>query len=233
MDLREDDLVDPDHHWYYQAKVRAIEAEFRRHVPAGGTLLDLGAGSGFFARYLLHVGAITSAVCVDPGYTEMDLARSDGQLCFTRSLPGEMFDAVLMIDVLEHVRDDVQLFQNGVARLRVNGTFVVTVPAFASLWSSHDEYLLHFRRYRRDGLLKVLLQADVRVLALRYLFGLLFPIAFVRRRLRRRAAEPASDLREAPGWLNALLLRWFTFEHRVLPQRLFGLSVLAVGTKQG
>ena len=38
-------------------------------------------------------------------------------------------------------------------------------------------------------------------------------------------------LAEVPGWLNALLLRWFTFEHRVLPQRLFGLSVLAVGTK--
>jgi hypothetical protein len=39
------------------------------------------------------------------------------------------------------------------------------------------------------------------------------------------------DRAEVPGWLNALLLRWFTFEHRVLPQRLFGLSVLAVGTK--
>ena len=233
MDLREDDLVDPDRHWYYQAKARAIEGELRRHAAEPGALLDLGAGSGFFARYLLDAGVVASAVCVDPGYLEEDLARSEERLRFVRSLPGDVFDAVLMIDVLEHVEDDGQLFRDGVERLRPGGMFVVTVPAFMSLWSSHDEYLLHFRRYRRAGLRKAIAHAEVRVHSLRYLFGALFPIAFVLRRLRRRPSEAGSDLNEVPRWLNASLLRWFTFEHRYLPQRLFGLSVLAVGTKQG
>ena len=40
----------------------------------------------------------------------------------------------------------VYRIRDGVARLSPSGTFMVTVPAFASLWSSHDEYLLHFRR---------------------------------------------------------------------------------------
>ena len=201
MDLREDDLVDPDRHWYYQAKARAIDAELRRHAAEPGALLDLGAGSGFFARYLLDAGVVASAVCVDPGYSEEDLARSEERLRFVRSLPVD--------------------------------AFVVTVPAFMSLRSSHDEYLLHFRRYRRAGLRKAIAHAEVRVHSLRYLFGALFLIAFVLRRLRRRPSEAGSDLNEVPRWLNASLLGWFTFEHRFLPQRLFGLSVLAVGTKQG
>ena len=232
MDLREDDLVDPKRHWYYQAKVRVVETELRRYAPAGGTLLDLGAGSGFFATQLLNAGAVDSVVCVDPGYADEDLARSNERLCFARSLPDGPFDAVLMIDVLEHVKDDAQLFHDGVALLRPGGTFIVTVPAFLSLWSAHDEYLRHFRRYRRAGLRKIVLQAETRVHALRYLFGALFPAALVFRRLRRRTSEARSDLQEVPSWLNTLLLQWFTFEHRVLPQRLFGLSVLAVGTKR-
>ena len=74
MDLREDDLVDPQRHWYYQAKARVVEAELRRHGHGRGALLDLGAGSGFFARYLLDAGVVESAVCVDPGYGDEDLA---------------------------------------------------------------------------------------------------------------------------------------------------------------
>lgn len=232
MDLREDDLVDPDRHWYYQAKAQVVEAELRQHLPVGAALLDLGAGSGFFARHLLKVGAVASAVCVDPGYADEDLLRSEERLRFVRTLPDGPFDAVLMIDVLEHVENDSQLFREAVARLRPGGTFVVTVPAFASLWSSHDEYLLHFRRYRRSDLQKVVSHATVRVHDVRYLFGALFPVAFVLRRLRRRGAKEGSDLQEVPGWLNVLLLWWFTFEHRALPQRLFGLSAFAVGTKQ-
>jgi len=230
MDLREGGRIDPERHWYYQAKARAVEAELARRGTTTGTLLDVGAGSGFFARYLLDAGMATTAVCVDPNSSAQDLARSDERLRFVREIPDESFAAVLMLDVLEHVEDDVQLFHDGIARLEPGGTFIVTVPAFMSLWSGHDEYLLHFRRYRRAGLRAVIEHSEVQLHTLRYLFGALFPIAFVLRRLRRRSAEAASDLTEVPGWLNALLLRWFTFEHRFLKQRLFGLSVLAVGT---
>lgn len=231
MDLRESDLVDPNRHWYYQTKAQAVEVEIRRHGPGGGFLLDIGAGSGFFAKHLLESGAVDAAVCVDPEYRDEDLSRSDKRLRFVRCLPDEPFDAVIMIDVLEHVEDDVQLFIDGISRLRPGGTFIVTVPAFLSLWSSHDEYLHHFRRYRRKDLLAVVARSQTNVHDARYIFGALFPVAFLLRRLRGRRSQAGSDLREVPNWLNALLWQWFRFEHRFLPQRIFGLSVLAVGQR--
>lgn len=232
MDLRENGLVDPKRHWYYQAKAMVVLAELGEKSRAEErTLLDVGAGSGFFARYLIDAGAVTSAVCVDPGYTELDLERSDAQVQFVHEVPDRTFDAVVMIDVLEHVENDVQLFRDGIARLRPGGIFVVTVPAFQSLWSAHDEHLLHFRRYRCADLRRVIQQTHVQIQTLRYLFGALFPIAFYRRRLRRRSAGTASELGETWGWLNRLLIRWFALEHRFLPQRWLGLSVLAAGVR--
>src|SRR5688572_5239911 len=70
MDLKEQDILGPDigRHWYYVSKGRALRALLgRAKVPE---VLDVGAGSGVFARQLLAAGVCDRAVCVDPNYVE-------------------------------------------------------------------------------------------------------------------------------------------------------------------
>ncbi len=53
-----------------------------------------------------------------------------------------------MLDVIEHVEDDVGFVRDVVdGSLAPGGWVLVSVPAYQSLFSSHDRALKHFRRY--------------------------------------------------------------------------------------
>ena len=53
-----------------------------------------------------------------------------------------------MFDVLEHVEDDADFLEKTVKPLLTDdGKIIMTVPAYQSLFSKHDEELKHYRRY--------------------------------------------------------------------------------------
>ena len=68
MDLKEEHLLGDQvgSHWYYQSKLAALRRAIA-DVPVT-SVLDVGAGSGFFARALLADGKAQAATCVDPNY---------------------------------------------------------------------------------------------------------------------------------------------------------------------
>ena len=116
MDLKEEALLGDDvqHSWYYRPKLAALLRAMDGIQPC--TVLDVGAGAGFFSRALLQSERATRAICVDTGYPEdRDETVNGRQLLFRRSLhPKDAKDVglVLMMDVLEHVADDVGLARN-------------------------------------------------------------------------------------------------------------------------
>ena len=57
------------------------------------------------------------------------------------------YDLIVMLDVLEHIEDSYNFMNKVSGILNVDGTIILGVPAYQSLWSSHDEQLKHFRRY--------------------------------------------------------------------------------------
>lgn len=68
MDLKENEILGDDigKHWYYRAKARALQAILQNtHYT---NILDVGAGSAFFSRYLLNTISEGSSYCVDTGY---------------------------------------------------------------------------------------------------------------------------------------------------------------------
>ena len=52
-----------------------------------------------------------------------------------------------MLDVLEHIENSKEFMISLNAILNNDGFIILGVPAYQSLWSTHDEKLLHFRRY--------------------------------------------------------------------------------------
>jgi hypothetical protein len=118
----------------------------------GLDVLDCGAGDAYFASTLKQaVPGVRSITCYDANYDAATLARLGGtypSLAFSRSRPERPFDVVLMLDVLEHVEDDVA-FLTGMVRdcVASDGLVLLSVPAWPLLFSRHDSFLGHHRRY--------------------------------------------------------------------------------------
>ena len=234
MDLKERSSVDPWTHWYYLTKLNAI----RQHVGGLGyemtRVLDVGAGSGFFSLALTRERPDAVVTCVDPNYRDDELGER-GRAVFVRVADPQSVgraDTMLFIDVLEHVEDDQSLLRHYVDLAPPGCVVVVSVPAFMSLWSPHDDFLEHRRRYRLSDVVRVVRESGLEVIEARYLFGVILPVVWTVRRLRRGRAA-ASDLRPTPRLLNRILIATVSWEHRHLRNRLGGLSAFVVAQKRG
>ena len=230
MDIKEEEILGDDiyRHWYYVSKGRALRA-FLGGIRAN-EILDVGAGSGVFSKCLLDGGIAQGAICVDPHYKEERAAGHSGKpLAFLRAVKSVPQNLVLMMDVLEHVDDDVALLKQ--YRPQKSGYVLITVPAFQFLWSGHDEFLEHKRRYSRWMLEDAVAQAGLEIVRLRFFFGLLFPAIAVLRLLGKMCGKQAqSDLKPAPAWLNKLLIGIHDLERTSLfpLNKLAGLSIFCL-----
>ncbi|HZG00541.1 MAG TPA: methyltransferase domain-containing protein, partial [Chitinophagales bacterium] len=186
MDLKELELgVDPQTHWYYQSKkvpmLRFIEQVYHQ-TKKPLTLIDLGSGSGFFMyeadKHIPH--AIAKIYLVDIGYSEVEMDVTRGERIEKRhALPDKIENAVVvMMDVLEHVPDDEAMLNDIKKRCVGKNYFFITVPAFKQLWSGHDVYLGHYRRYTTASLEALLKRCSFRVSGCRYLYGFNFPLVW-------------------------------------------------------
>ena len=238
MDLKEESTIggDPQRHWYYIAKGRAIKSMLGA-VPIE-TLLDVGAGSGVFSRQLVDDGLADRAICVDPHYDD-DFMRERGTnaVTYMREASNAEADTVLMIDVIEHVDDDVALIKDHVANAKDGARFLISVPAFQMLWSSHDEFLDHRRRYTLEELERVVGEAGLDVVEARYFFGLLFPaVAALRladRAMKGEKEATQSALKTAPEWLNRSLVAIHDLERATVfaHNKLAGVTAFCLARK--
>jgi SAM-dependent methyltransferase len=229
MDLKELDLVDPERHWYYQAKLFAIKKNLDKLTTHPKRVIDVGAGSGFFAKSICNFSQGDVAECIDPNY---DLSESyfEPEIRFlkkpnVKSLPNA--DIFLFIDVLEHVDDDLGLLKSYLETAKSGAKVIITVPAFMGLWSYHDEFLQHHRRYKLAEVLKLCRESSLNVVHKQYLFGLIFPMVWIFRKLNFNR-EKKSDMRQLPDFLNKILLFIEKIEHSIGWNKFFGLSVLVV-----
>jgi SAM-dependent methyltransferase len=182
MDLREQ-RADAPHdgqarrHPWEVARARFFRGVIGDHVDRGAVtrVLDVGAGDGWFAHELLpDLPDQAQVVCWDINYRSSDLAVPAGdRISRTARRPEGPFDLVLLLDVIEHVEDDVAFLADDILPLLADGArAVVSVPAYPSLYCEHDRMLEHHRRYRPADL-RALLARDFRIVASGSLFATL------------------------------------------------------------
>ncbi len=174
MDLREvarDDrsALDPRHPWEEARAeffLRVLEAEGRLGPDAPSVrVLDCGAGDGYVALKLRdQLPSESSIVCWDKSYDLARVASLEPRIRFVREAPNERFDVVLLLDVLEHVKDDAHFAADACRRFAKPGaTVLVSVPAWQQLFSAHDRFLGHFRRYSPKSARAVLEKAGLEI----------------------------------------------------------------------
>jgi 2-polyprenyl-3-methyl-5-hydroxy-6-metoxy-1,4-benzoquinol methylase len=233
MDLKEEDILGADigRHWYYRSKAAALRRMVGGLAPR--RILDIGAGSGFFSRHLLAETGAQSALCVDIGYpSDRDDSEGGKPVRYRRDTGPTDCDLVLMMDVLEHVDDDRGLVRNYAAKVPSGAHFLVTVPAFRFLWSGHDVFLEHKRRYRLGEIEAVMHDAGLQVARGAYYFGFIFPLAAAVRLVERNTTVPRSSLKKHDPLTNGILSATCAAELPLFPiNRLAGLSAFVLARK--
>ncbi|MEA2479152.1 MAG: hypothetical protein QOJ07_1074 [Thermoleophilaceae bacterium] len=230
-------LSNDERHWWYRGRRRVIRAALdTAGLPRDARILDAGCGSGRTLDELADYGSVSG---VDMSWDAVAAARSRGheevRLGRIEQMPFEdaRFDLVTCLDVIEHTADDLCTLRELRRVTRPGGLLLVTVPAYPSLWSHHDEVNRHYRRYRSESLLDAACEAGWDRERDTYFNSLLLPAAAAVRLAERSApdGEPRSDLARTPRWLNGALELPLRLEARSVRagRRLpAGLSLLAM-----
>lgn len=211
-----------DSHWWFVARRRLVASLIDRFTPAQrpARVLEAGCGTGGNLDMLSRYGTLRAFEYDD---IAREIARrKSGVEIEAGALPdrvpyaAETFEIILLLDVLEHVEDDVGALAALRDRLAGNGRLLVTVPAFPSLWSRHDVTHHHFRRYTRRSLADVADAAGLEVDRVFYFNSLLLPVAMAVRWLKAITGRDTPDDEMPAPWLNAMLCRIFGAERHLV-----------------
>ena len=131
-----------------------------------GDVLEVGAGLGANLT-LLSSGAVRRWVCLEPDRTLCQRLQQKAELVDKQQrcrvvngtvadlAAAEVFDAILYIDVLEHIADDLSELRRAAVHLRPGGALVILAPAHPRLYSAFDAAIGHYRRYTKSALISV------------------------------------------------------------------------------
>ena len=227
MDLAEVGLLQPDQHWYFLHKKRVLLKGLRSFNLKSASICDVGSGSGYFAKSIKQEWPRASILCVDTEFKDSELGIREG-LSFVRERPAHLkFNLVLFMDVIEHVEDDRKLVSHYLEPLEDRGILIFTVPALMSLWSSHDVWLKHFRRYSRKDLINLAADLNLEILELRYLFTPVFPALYLLRKLLGLRRE-RNDLKPQNLLANRVLLAILKLDFLNITASFPGSSLLMI-----
>ena len=225
-------------HWWFKGRSEVLRSYIKDHIAKNGILkiLNVGVATGATSVMLQSFGDVTSIEydqdCIDYIKDKVSINVLQGSIL---ELPfnDNSFDLVCAFDVIEHVDDHI-LAVNELTRVCANnGSVFVTVPAFISLWSEHDEINHHFRRYDVEGL-RFLFKESGEIVFSSYFNSVLFLPIFLIRKLsnvfRNKNEKPKSDFQKyKPGFISSALYHLLKSESLFLNKGLkfpFGVSAL-------
>lgn len=223
-------------HWWYRAR-RDILADYLTRegkLPADARVLEIGCGTGHNLPMLARFGDV-DAIEIDAAARAFASERL-GRPVGTAPLPAltgverGAYDLVAVLDVVEHVEDDVAALKGMAEVLRPGGAILVTVPAHPWMWSAHDTVNHHHRRYSKASLDKAIRAAGLRHNGLRYFNSLLFPVAVAARVAGKLTGKDDSDDSPPAAPVNKALEAVFRLERHLVGRMPLppGLSIITL-----
>ncbi len=151
-------------------------------------VLDMGCGDAWLVHQISesfpHHQYVGVDIALEPGQIEQFQASGTQPLKLFTSmeqaaghLGDKPVDVVLLLDVIEHIEDEVEFLKwlKTFPQITEQTAFVITVPAYQSLFCAHDHFLIHYRRYTRRSLKNALGRAGMRREQNGYFFSSLLP----------------------------------------------------------
>ncbi len=210
-----------------------IFSQLQPHIK--GRTLEVGCGSGNFTALIAQNCSELLAVDLDEDYVRQARSRlNQSQQNYshvevltadaTTMQCAQSFDTIIMLDVLEHIKDDVAVLHKLNHLLTPGGTLLIKVPALESLYNSLDEAVGHHRRYTSNALRTALTQSAYTEPMLSY-FNLVGILGWWLNGLKGQVTAPSEQV----GWFDRCVPLFQTMERRWgCP---VGLSLFAIATR--
>lgn len=207
-----------------------------------GRTLEVGAGTGNFSSY--YIDQCDEAVLLEPAknlhqtlqerFAETQHVKVVGQLLhdvMEQEVEGcafaeNSFDAAVMVNVLEHIEDDVATLKDLYRLLKPGKALLIFVPALPFLYGSIDKLVHHYRRYTKRSLATVIQEAGFHIQSNHYFDALgILPWLLVGRVLKQTNVDPAGA--KLYDRFGVPVTSWF--ERRFPP--LLGKNLISVAYK--
>jgi len=193
-------------------------------------ILDLGSASGGNSLLMQNLGfKVSSLEYSQLGYElqlkkGIDVTKGDAR---NIPFPSSYFDALICLDVLEHIQEDGKVISEIQRVLKSGGKFLISVPEDQSLWSDHDVAVSHFRRYGKSEINSLILTEPQLIIDSTWSSNYIIkPLVKVFRKFTK-----GSSLKETSRVENFLLLSFDRLEQLLRLKNTSGMTVWASGRK--
>lgn len=230
-----------ENYWWHVAKRKLVTEILTNEFPAPGLIIEGGIGS---ARNLLEFSQLGYEVTgFDLMADAVEHGRSRGlnnlfvhELSQPWPVSPNTAKVVLLLDVMEHMENPVQLLQNAAETLADDGGIIITVPAYPMLYSDWDRKLGHFRRYTKSKFREHAEQAGLKVKWLTYWNSFTLPAAIAIRgkdKILKRMDDSHPRFTRVSRFTNACLKSCAHIERKLIHSTgvPFGLSLVGVLVK--
>ena len=168
-------------HWWYEGRRLLLAQLLAGRLRPDAVALDVGCGTSESLDVLeaagarVAVGTDLSAAALAHAIQRRPRPRVMRALAEHLPFADATFGALVSMDVIEHVDDDVVALEEYVRVCRPGAPVVLTVPAYEWLWSDHDDWAAHRRRYTAPQLRRAACDAGIVVDSLQLLLRLPAP----------------------------------------------------------
>lgn len=193
-----------DNHFIDQAsRQHAISqlAHIKNEYP---TIVEIGCSSGHLIPLIQQALPKSQVIGADITYQSLmrlhqkiphvPLLQFDLLHC---PLPDNSVDAVILLNVLEHIENDFKAIEQVFRILKPNGIAIIEVPSGPELFDIYDKALLHFRRYSLSGLATLLSSFKFDLIKKSHLGFFLYPgFWLIKKRNKKMLANNNEQLHE-------------------------------------
>ncbi len=225
-------------HWWYRARRDILADYIGRYgeLPQDARVLEIGCGTGHNLPMLARFGTV-DAIEIDDAARRIASERlgrpiDDAPLPELPGVARATYDLIAVLDVIEHIGDDVAALSTMATCLAPGGKILITVPAHRWMWSAHDVVNHHHRRYSKSSLRKAIEHAGLQPRKLGYFNSILFPLAAAGRIAGRLTGREDSDDSPPPVAINTALERIFRLERHLVGRVPMspGVSIVALAS---
>jgi SAM-dependent methyltransferase len=209
-------------HWWYRARRDILHDYVTRYagLPNGARILEIGCGTGHNLPMLAQFGEV-DAIEIDEASRKLASERlgkpvGDAPLPELPGVERGTYDMVAVLDVVEHIQDDVAALKAMATLLKPGGKILIAVPAHQWLWSAHDVVNHHHRRYSKRTLNDAIVAAGLKPRKMRWFNSLLFPLAAAARIAGKLTGRDDSDDSPPAKPLNAAFEAIFRLERHLV-----------------
>tara|TARA_B100000315_G_C14531095_1_gene566215 strand:- start:448 stop:1182 length:735 start_codon:yes stop_codon:yes gene_type:complete len=161
MDLKEVNQFNKNRHPWEISRCISLLNILKEGQP-NASYADIGSGDLFFAKEL-RKSTSKLIYAVDINYKFLENKGNINKVKNLSSIPRKSLDCVVLLDVLEHIKEDEEFLGSLLEILKEEGRLLITVPAHQFLYSERDRFSGHFRRYRKKDLLKLLRKHNLKI----------------------------------------------------------------------